>query len=71
MQKENSVGKFSSISSSPLPAFSQFLNKEIYEKVKAVANENEIDVETFITKLLATALNHHGKEIENIIKKVK
>jgi hypothetical protein len=55
----------------PPPQFSQFLEKKVYEKIKAICNENEIDVETFITELLATALNHHGKEIEQIIKKVK
>jgi hypothetical protein len=71
MQKPNSVGKFLSVSSSPLPKFSTFLNKKIYEKIKAICNENEIDIETFTFELLKLALNHHGKEIQEIIKKVK
>jgi hypothetical protein len=62
------VGKFSSISSSHPPLF---LNKNTYEKVKALADKNEIDVEIFIIELLVTALNHHGKEIQQIIEKVK
>jgi inorganic pyrophosphatase/exopolyphosphatase len=71
LQKENSLGKFSSISSSPLPKFSTFLDKKIYEKLKVICNENEIDAETFITELLTTALNHHKNEVEQIIKNLK
>jgi len=71
LQKDNSVGKFSSISSSPLPKFSTFLDKKIYEKMKAICNENEIDIETFTFEVLRLALNHHGKEIEQIIKNLK
>ena len=55
----------------PPPQFSQFLEKKVFEKLKILCNENGLDAETFITELLATALNHHGKEIEQIIKKVK
>jgi hypothetical protein len=57
--------------SRPPPQFSQFLNKKIYEKLKAICNENEIDVGTFITELLAIALNHHKNELKQIIENLK
>jgi len=69
MQKQkhpNSAGFFSVFSPHP-----PFLNKETYEKVKAICNENEIDAEAFIFEVLRMALNHHKNEVEQIIKKVK
>jgi EAL domain-containing protein (putative c-di-GMP-specific phosphodiesterase class I) len=63
------VGKFLSVSSPPLP--STFLDKKVYEKVKAICNENEIDAEAFIFEVLRTALNHHKNDVEQIIKNLK
>lgn len=56
---------------SQLLILSQFLDKKTYEKVKAICNEYEINVETFVTHLLAQALNRHKKEVEQIIKNLK
>jgi len=55
----------------PPPQFSQFLDKKIYEKLKAICNENEIDAETFIFEVLRMALNHHKNDVEQIIENLK
>jgi hypothetical protein len=67
MQKQNSVGKFLPVSSPPLPS----IDKKVYEKVKAICNENEIDAEAFIFEVLRMALNHHKNDVEQIIKNLK
>ena len=69
MQKQkhpNSAGFFSVFSPHP-----PFLNKETYEKIEKLCIQNQIDIETFTVELLKLALNHHGKEIQEIIKKMK
>jgi hypothetical protein len=55
----------------PPPQFSQFLDKKIYEKLKDIANENEIDVESFVFEVLRMALNHHKNDVEQIIENLK
>jgi hypothetical protein len=68
MQKENSVRKFSSISSSHPPLF---LKKSTYEKIKLIVDKNEIDFDEFLTELYIHMLNHHKNEVEQIIKNLK
>jgi len=68
MQKENSVGKFSSISSSHPP---RFLKKSTYEKLKLITEKNEIDFDEFLTELYIHMLNHHKNEVAEIIKNLK
>jgi len=53
------------------PQFSQFLDKTVYKKLKTLCIQNQIDIETFTVELLKLALNHHGKEIQEIIKNLK